>query len=167
MRMEFDEIRAWLPQKFPFLMLDRVLELDVDQRIVAIKNITGNEIVFLGHFPNTAVFPGALVIESMAQAAIILFRKRADSGPADDEQRLFLFGAVKARFMRPVVPGDQLRIELSITKGVSAGAIVSGVATVEGDLVAKAELSFGVKNATGHEQSEPTSPAVNGNASSR
>ena len=90
----------------------------------------------------------------MAQAAIILFRKGSSGPPDDDVQKLFLFGAVKARFMRPVVPGDQLRIELSMTKGVSAGAIVSGLATVEGDLVAKAELSFGVKNVPTSEHSE-------------
>jgi 3-hydroxyacyl-[acyl-carrier-protein] dehydratase len=147
--MEFDEIRKLLPQKFPFLMLDRVLELEAQRRIVAVKNITGNEIVFLGHFPGAAVFPGALVIESMAQAAIVLFRNGAIGAGGPDEQSLFLFGAVKARFMRPVVPGDQLRIELTMTRAVSAGAIVSGLATVEGELVARAELSFGVKNTNG------------------
>lgn len=150
MRMEFDEIREWLPQKFPFLMIDRVLELDPGRRIVAIKNITGNEIVFLGHFPNTAVFPGALVLESMAQAAVLLFRKDASAGFDGHEEKLFLFGGVKGRFMRPVVPGDQLRIELSMIRNITTGAIVEGIATVDGNRVAKAELSFGVKDADRH-----------------
>jgi 3-hydroxyacyl-[acyl-carrier-protein] dehydratase len=94
MRMEFDEIEALLPQKFPFPMLDRVLELEAGWSIVALKNITGNEIVFLGHFPNMAVFPGVLVLECMAQAAIVLFEKSADRVRSAGEQ---------------IVPGDQLR----------------------------------------------------------
>jgi 3-hydroxyacyl-[acyl-carrier-protein] dehydratase len=158
--MEFDEIKALLPQKFPFLMLDRVLELETGRSIVAIKNITGNEIVFLGHFPDMAVFPGVLVLECMAQAAILLFEKSADRVRSAGEQKLFLLGSLKARFLRPVVPGDQLRIEVSMMKGVSTGAVVDAVAKVDGEIAAKAELVFGVKQFAQHEpcRDESASP---------
>src|ERR1051326_5330206 len=77
-RIDFDEIRDLLPQKFPFLMIDRVVAIEKGKKVVAFKNITGNELFFPGHFPAMAVMPGALIIESMAQAAIILFRKRSE-----------------------------------------------------------------------------------------
>lgn len=147
MEIQFDEIKALLPQKFPLLMVDRVISLEPGKKAVAIKNITGNEIFFLGHFPTMAVMPGALIIESMAQTAIILFRKshEADGQTLEDENTLFFFGGAKVRFLKPVVPGDQLQIEVTIVKAVSTGSIVEAVATVKGERVAKAELSFGVK----------------------
>ena len=145
--MRFDELSALLPQKFPFLMLDRVLSLEKGKTIVAVKNISGNEIFFLGHFPGMAVMPGALIIESMAQAAIVLFRKsQEDAAQQLDGDRVFFFGAAKARFLRPVVPGDQLRIEVTVTKAISTGSVVDCVASVDGQVVSKAELTFGVKN---------------------
>jgi 3-hydroxyacyl-[acyl-carrier-protein] dehydratase len=147
MTLGFDEISALLPQKFPFLMLDRVLALEKGKTIVAVKNVTGNEIFFLGHFPGMAVMPGALIIESMAQAAIVLFRKtyETDGRGGGVDPRVFFFGGAKVRFLRPVVPGDQLRIEVTIVKAVSTGGIVEAVASVDGDQVAKADLTFGVK----------------------
>ena len=98
----FEEIKTLLPQKFPFLMVDRVVSLETGKRAVAIKNITGNEVFFLGHFPNMAVMPGALIIESMAQTAIILFRKsiEADRRVFDHDQTLFFFGGAKVRFLQ-------------------------------------------------------------------
>ena len=148
MEILFEEIKALVPQKFPFLMVDRVLELQPGQRAIAIKNITGNEIFFLGHFPNMAVMPGALIIEGMAQASIILFRKsaEADGTTIDDEKTLFFFGGAKVRFLKPVVPGDQLQFEVTIIKAISVGGVVKAEATVEGRKVAYAELSFGTKN---------------------
>ncbi|MCH8292070.1 3-hydroxyacyl-ACP dehydratase FabZ [Candidatus Poribacteria bacterium] len=118
MEIKFDEVKALLPQKFPFLMVDRVISLEKGKKAVAIKNITGNEIFFQGHFPNMAVMPGALIIESMAQTAIILFRKsyEDDDATLEDEDTLFFFGGAKVRFFKPVVPGDQLQIEVTITK---------------------------------------------------
>lgn len=147
MEIKFDEIKALVPQKFPLLMVDRVLSLEKGKRIVAIKNITGNEIFFLGHFPNLAVMPGAFIIESMAQTAIILFRKsyQTDGVACDDPNILFFFGGAKARFLKPVVPGDQLQIEVTIIKAISVGGVVEAIATVEGQRVAKAHLTFGVK----------------------
>ena len=145
--IQFDELSRLLPQKFPFLMLDRVVSLEPGKTIVAVKNISGNEIFFLGHFPGMAVMPGALIIESMAQAAIVLFRKSYESAEQRlDEGRVFFFGAAKARFLRPVVPGDQLRIEVTVTKAISTGAVVDCVASVDGQAVSTAELTFGVKN---------------------
>ena len=147
MEIAFDEIKALVPQKFPLLMVDRVLFLEKGKKIVAIKNITGNEIFFLGHFPNMAVMPGAFIIESMAQTAIILFRKSSEDNMAacDAENTLFLFGGAKVRFLKPVVPGDQLQIEVTLIKAISMGGIVEAVATVGGQRVAKANLTFGVK----------------------
>jgi 3-hydroxyacyl-[acyl-carrier-protein] dehydratase len=147
MEITFDEIKALVPQKFPLLMVDRVLALEKGNRIIAIKNITGNEIFFLGHFPEMAVMPGAFIIESMAQTAIILFRKSYgdDEAAREDAATLFFFGGAKVRFLKPVIPGDQLRIEVTLVKAISVGAVVEAIATVEGRTVAKASLSFGVK----------------------
>jgi len=156
MVITFEEIKTLVPQKYPFLMVDRVLSLETGKRVVAIKNITGNEIFFLGHFPNIAVMPGALIIESMAQTAIILFRKSAEAAGRvfDDNQTLFFFGGAKVRFLKPVVPGDQLQIEVTIIKAISVGGMVKAVATVEGQRVAYAELSFGTKNKEEVQRSE-------------
>lgn len=148
MQISFEEIKTLVPQKFPFLMVDRVLDLEPGNRAVAIKNITGNEIFFLGHFPNMAVMPGALIIEGMAQTSIILFRKsaEADGIAYDDEKTLFFFGGAKVRFLKPVVPGDQLQFDITIIKSISVGGVVKAEATVDGRKVAYAELSFGAKD---------------------
>lgn len=147
MQISFEEVKTIVPQKFPFLMVDKVLSLERGRKAVAIKNVSGNEIHFLGHFPSMAIMPGALILEGMAQTAIILFRKSYEDGSAllQDPNSLFFFGAANARFLRPVVPGDQLQFEVTITKAISLGAVVEGVATVGGQKVAKAELTFGVK----------------------
>ena len=144
----FEEIKALVPQRFPFLMVDRVLALEKGKRAVAIKNVTGNEIFFLGHFPNMAVMPGALIIESMAQTALILFRKSAEEEGKtfDSDDTLFFFGGARVRFLKPVFPGDQLQIEVTMLKAISVGGVVKAVATVDGQRVAQAELSFGAKS---------------------
>ncbi len=154
MEIKFEEIKALLPQRFPFLMVDKIIALEKGRSIVAIKNISGNEIHFLGHFPHMAVFPGALILEGMAQTAIILFRKsnELDRAPQDDPEALFFMGTVNARFFHPVVPGDQLRVEVTIVKAYSTAGMVEAVATVDGRTVAKGELTFGVKH--GREMAE-------------
>src|SRR5262245_66663028 len=156
MQITFEEIKALVPQKFPFLMVDRVLSLEAGKRVVAIKNITGNEIFFLGHFPNMAVMPGALIIESMAQTAIILFRKSAEAEGKtfDDASTLFFFGGAKVRFLKPVFPGDQLQIEVTIIIAISVGGVVKALATVDGQRVSQAELSFGTKSKDEVQQTE-------------
>ena len=152
----FEEIKALVPQKYPFLMVDRVLSLETGKRVVAIKNITGNEIFFLGHFPNMAVMPGALIIESMAQTAIILFRKSAEAEGKtfDDASTLFFFGGAKVRFLKPVFPGDQLQIEVTIIKAISVAGVVKALATVDGQRVAQSELYFGTKSKDEVQQTE-------------
>ena len=153
----FEEIKALVPQRFPFLMVDRVLSFETGKRIVTIKNITGNELFFLGHFPNMAVMPGALIIESMAQTALILFRKSAEEEGRtfDNDSTLFFFGGAKVRFLKPVFPGDQLQIEVTMVKAISVGAVVKAIATVDGQRVAQAELSFGAKSKDEVQRPEP------------
>ncbi|MFT7406016.1 MAG: 3-hydroxyacyl-[acyl-carrier-protein] dehydratase [Zhongshania sp.] len=107
MLMDINQIKEYLPQRFPFLLVDRVLELTLGESIVAIKNVTGNEDFFNGHFPDLPIMPGVLIIEAMAQAAGILGFKTLDKKPS--EGSIYMFAGVdKARFKRQVVPGDQL-----------------------------------------------------------
>ncbi len=113
MLMDVKEIREYLPHRYPFLLVDRVVELKEGESIVAFKNITINEAIFNGHFPDIPVFPGVLIIEAMAQAAGILGFKTMNKKPQDGSIYYFV-GADDVRFKRPVVPGDQLRLEASI-----------------------------------------------------
>jgi len=145
MTLSFEEIKKLIPQRFPFIMIDKVIELVPGKEAVAIKNISGNDIFFLGHFPEKAIMPGAAIIEAMAQTSIVLFasaRKR-DEG---EKIPIYYFGSVKARFHHPVVPGDQLRIKVVNVKTLPTGAYVSGEAFVEDKKVSEAELVFSVKD---------------------
>lgn len=140
--LTFEQIKKIIPQRFPFLMVDKVLELEPGKRVVAIKNVTGNEIQFLGHFPDMSIMPGALIIEAMAQAAIVLFHSGKKTKP-----KQYLVGSAKARFIQTVVPGDQLRLEVNMVRVVpGAGTMVRGKAFVEDKLVIEAELVFTLKN---------------------
>jgi 3-hydroxyacyl-[acyl-carrier-protein] dehydratase len=138
MILGFEQIKELLPQRFPFLMLDRIIEYEPGKKIAGIKNVTGNELFFQGHFPEEAVMPGAMILESMAQVAIIFFQLST----AELEQKRFLFGRVKANFTKPVVPGDVLVIEMYPVKIISSGGIMEGKVTVDGTIVTRAELSF-------------------------
>jgi 3-hydroxyacyl-[acyl-carrier-protein] dehydratase len=111
--MDIDEIKEYLPHRYPFLLVDRVLELNLGESIVAYKNITYNEQLFQGHFPDKAVFPGVLTVEAMAQAAGILGFKTMDKKPQDGSMYLFV-GADKLRFKRQIVPGDQLMLRATV-----------------------------------------------------
>ena len=106
-------IREYLPHRFPMLLVDRVVELEVGKKIVAYKNISNNEAMFSGHFPNYPVFPGVYIVEAMAQASGLLGFKTMDKKPADGSIYLFV-GADDLRFKKPVVPGDQLWLEAEI-----------------------------------------------------
>ena len=140
----FEEIRSLLPQKYPFLFIDRVVELEEGKKIVCVKNVSGNEPVFVGHFPDFAIMPGVLIIEAMAQASIILFRKSLPT-QQNDKNTVFLLASINnARFTKPVFPGDQLFVEIIVEKIVSKGAIVQATAKVEEKTVAKASLTFGI-----------------------
>jgi 3-hydroxyacyl-[acyl-carrier-protein] dehydratase len=145
MQLDFEEIKKLLPQRFPFIMIDRVLEIEPGKHVVAVKNISGNDMVFLGHFPEKAVMPGALILEAMAQTAIILFSTggKCESG---DKKPLYFFGSAKARFLHPAVPGDQLKIRVENVKSLPTGAYVSGEAFVGDKKVSEAELVFSVKD---------------------
>jgi 3-hydroxyacyl-[acyl-carrier-protein] dehydratase len=145
MELSFEEIKNLIPQRFPFIMIDKVIDLVPGKEAVAIKNISGNDIFFLGHFPERAIMPGAAIIEAMAQASIVLFaseriRNEKEKAP------IYFFGSVKARFHHPVVPGDQLRIRVVNVKTLPTGAYVSGEAFVEDRKVSEADLVFSVKD---------------------
>jgi len=146
MVLTFEQIKELLPQRFPFLMLDKITEYETDKRIVAIKNISGNDIFFQGHFPEKAVMPGALILEAMAQTTIIFFKLSQTN--LQQKQPSYLFGGVKAKFIKPAVPGDVLTIEMTPVKIISTGGIMEGKVRVDGTLVTKAELSFSAKEKT-------------------
>jgi 3-hydroxyacyl-[acyl-carrier-protein] dehydratase len=134
--LDINDIRAILPHRYPFLLVDRIVEME-PERIVGIKNVTLNEPFFAGHFPDFPVMPGVLIIEAMAQTAGVLVLKNI----ADRANKLVLLVAVEhARFRRPVVPGDVLRMEMKVLKRKASVAKVAGVATVDGLVVAEAEV---------------------------
>jgi 3-hydroxyacyl-[acyl-carrier-protein] dehydratase len=134
--LDINEIREILPHRYPFLLVDRIVELE-PERIVGIKNVTVNEPFFNGHFPDFPVMPGVLIVEAMAQAAGVLVLKSVP----DRHRKLVLLVAIEnARFRRPVVPGDTLRLEMTILKRKASVAKMAGRATVNGVLVAEAEM---------------------------
>lgn len=144
MQLDFEEIKKLIPQRFPFIMIDKVLNLEPGKEASAVKNISGNDIFFLGHFPEKAVFPGAAIIEAMAQTSIVLFA--AEKKAKGTENPLYYFGSVKARFLHPVVPGDQLRIKVVNIKSLPNGAYIFAEAFVDEKKVSEAELVFSVKD---------------------
>ena len=134
--LDINEIRAILPHRYPFLLVDRIVEME-PERVVGIKNVTLNEPFFMGHFPDFPVMPGVLIVEAMAQTAGVLVLK---SMP-DRQNKLVLLVAIDyARFRRPVVPGDTLRMEMTIVKRKASVAKIAGRATVDGQLVAEIEV---------------------------
>ncbi|MBE9396054.1 3-hydroxyacyl-ACP dehydratase FabZ [Pontibacterium sp. N1Y112] len=137
--MDVNEIREYLPHRYPFLLVDRVLELEKGDSIVAIKNVTVNEPYFNGHFPDHPVMPGVLIVEAMAQAAGILGFKTMDKKPQDGSIYYFV-GSDKLRFKRPVVPGDQLKLEAKVMSERRGIWKFDVKATVEGDLVSSATI---------------------------
>ncbi len=140
--LNFEEVRKLVPQKYPFMFIDKVIELQKESRIVCLKNVSGNEPFFVGHFPDFAIMPGVLIVEALAQAAIILFKKSFDT--EQNKGKVFLLASANVRFSKPVFPGDQLTLEIDIEKVISSAAIVKGVAKVGDKVVTKATLSFGV-----------------------
>ncbi len=136
--MDINEIQSILPHRYPLLLIDRIIELDPGVRVVAIKNISMSDPVFQGHFPGTPVFPGVFIIEAMAQAgAYLLLRETPDR-----ENKLVYFAGIdETRFRKPVVPGDQLRLEVTVIKHRPSFARISGKAFVGETLVAEALLS--------------------------
>ena len=133
-----NDIKAIIPHRYPFLLIDRVIEIEEGKRVVAIKNVTNNEEFFNGHFPQEPVMPGVLIIEAMAQAgAVALLSLEQFKG------KIAYFGGIdKAKFRGKVVPGDTLRLELEIVKLKKVAGIGKGIAYVGDKKVAEAELTF-------------------------
>ena len=134
------EIMAILPHRYPFLLIDRVVEMERKTRIVAIKNVTVNEPHFIGHFPDYPIMPGVLTIEAMAQAGGALLLTEFSEEERADKLMVFT-GIEEARFRRPVTPGDQLRIEVSVVNWRSRAVKMKGEVTVEGKIVADAVIT--------------------------
>src|SRR6202140_1427403 len=134
--LDIQAIRDILPHRFPMLLVDRIEELEAE-RVVGIKNVTVNEPFFVGHFPDFPVMPGVLIIEAMAQVAGVLVLSQIP----DRKSKLVLLASVDgAKFRKPVRPGDQLRMEMKILRSRASMAKVSGTATVDGAVVAEAEM---------------------------
>jgi 3-hydroxyacyl-[acyl-carrier-protein] dehydratase len=137
--MDIREILATLPHRFPIILVDRVLEMEEGKRIVAIKNVTANEPVFTGHFPHYPVMPGVLILEAMAQAAAIL--AIVSAGHKGQTDGLYYFAGIdKARFKRPVIPGDQMRLEVVLEREMRGVGRFGTRALVDGQVACEAEL---------------------------
>jgi 3-hydroxyacyl-[acyl-carrier-protein] dehydratase len=133
--LEITDIMSILPHRYPFLLIDRILEIERRKRLVAIKNVTINEPFFAGHFPDYPIMPGVLVVEAMAQAGGVLLLAEIP----DRDSRLVVFtGIERAKFRRPVVPGDQLRIEIDVLSWKSRAGRMQGRCTVDGKLACEA-----------------------------
>ena len=138
MKLDIQEILDFLPHRYPFLLIDRVVEFERAKRLVAIKNVTINEPFFQGHFPGYPIMPGVLVVEAMAQAGgIILMHELPDRA----EKLVVFTGIERAKFRRPVTPGDQLRIEIEVLSFRPRAGRIAGRATVDGKLACEATLT--------------------------
>ncbi len=140
------DIMRFLPHRYPFLLVDRIVELDPDKRIVGLKNVTINEQFFQGHFPGAPVMPGVLIIEAMAQVAgVMIYRDLPDK----EKKLIYFTGIENAKFRRPVLPGDQLRIEMELLNRRNNFGKMAGRAVVEGKLAAEATVMFAIADRPG------------------
>ncbi|MBP1971680.1 3-hydroxyacyl-[acyl-carrier-protein] dehydratase [Virgibacillus natechei] len=139
--MDSEQIKEVIPHRYPFLLVDKVTELEEGKRVVGLKNVTVNEPFFQGHFPDYAVMPGVLIIEALAQVGAI-----SVLGMEENEGKLgFLAGVDKCRFKRQVKPGDQLKLEVEITRIKGPIGKGKGIATVDGEVACEAEIMFAIQ----------------------
>jgi 3-hydroxyacyl-[acyl-carrier-protein] dehydratase len=141
MTMTFEEVKSCLKQRFPMLMVDRVLAIEPGKRITTLKNITGNEIQFLGHFADYAIMPGTLIIEAIGQSASLLFSHTTGKGMKPKEF-MALAAVNDMRFLAPVLPGHTIIMEVNILKMTEEAALIEGIARVEETVAARGKLSF-------------------------
>jgi beta-hydroxyacyl-ACP dehydratase FabZ len=135
--MNVEEIMKYLPHRYPFLLVDRILELEKDTRVVGIKNVTHNEYFFQGHFPGKPIMPGVLIVEAMAQVGGVLYAK---SIGLEGTQAVYFMTIDQCKFRKQVIPGDQLRIEMTVIRKRKRGWKMRGEVFVDGSLVSEAEL---------------------------
>jgi 3-hydroxyacyl-[acyl-carrier-protein] dehydratase len=139
--MDIQEILGTLPHRYPIILVDRVIELEKGRRIVALKNVSINEPVFAGHFPGYPVMPGVLILEAMAQAAAILSIVTLRGDGSHSKDLIYYFAGIdRARFKRPVEPGDQLQLEIDFARELRGIAFFKGKATVQGQVACEADL---------------------------
>ncbi len=141
--MDINKIKTILPHRYPFLLVDRVLEIEPQKRIVAIKNVSANELFFTGHFPDQPIMPGVLIAEALAQVGCIMMYTENEevSGKIP-----LLMGLNDFKFRKPVVPGDQLVMEVELLKVRRGFGKIKGYAKVEGNIVAEGEITFGLSS---------------------
>lgn len=140
--IDIQEIRKIIPHRYPFLLIDRVVELVPNEKLVAIKNVSVNEEYFAGHFPEEKIMPGVLMIEAMAQAGCVFFHYSKNK---ENKKLTFYLASSKSRFLHPVTPGDQLRIEVTPKKFLSRGGFFNAICYVGDKKVAESEIGFGIK----------------------
>ena len=155
--LDITQIQTILPHRYPFLLVDRIVEYELGKRVVGIKNVTLNEPFFAGHFPGAPVMPGVLIVEAMAQTAGVMMLA---SLPDRETKLVFFTGIDGAKFRRPVVPGDQLRLELTVLKLRPRYIKLRGEAYVDGQLVAEAEISSALVDRSIVERGDPISSAA-------
>ncbi len=144
---DINKIREFLPHRYPFLLVDRILEIDTEgeeKRVVGIKNVTSNEPFFQGHFPNEPVMPGVLLLEAMGQVGCVMMavEQNKQEVPEGERRIVFLTTVYEAKFRKPVVPGDQLRTVATLLRFRGKVGKMKFVATVDGEIVAEAVMGF-------------------------
>ncbi len=144
--MDIHDVLEHLPHRYPFLLVDKVIDFEPGKSLLALKNVSYNEPQFTGHFPQKPILPGVLVIEALAQATGILAYKSTNTKPSDDSL-YYLVGIDKARFKRPVNPGEQLMLKVDVIKNMRGVWKFKAVATVDDQLVASAELMCAERDA--------------------
>jgi 3-hydroxyacyl-[acyl-carrier-protein] dehydratase len=157
MNLDIQEILGFLPHRYPFLLIDRIVDFEPTKRLVAIKNVSINEPFFQGHFPGYPIMPGVLVVEAMAQAGGIIMMHEIP----DREKKLVVFtGIERAKFRRPVTPGDQLRIEVEVLSMKTRAGRIEGRAFVEGKLACQATLTCQVVSRVRERHAATAEPAA-------